>query len=135
MALSEVRREAGDYVFDVQAIFEAGPSDREDMNGALPYVQVEATIAWTLVSFNGNLDSARLYETQEMASTPPYSTQDPFFEGLPLEFDSRYGTGITGWRAFVLSQENDAEHGEYTVSYTHLRAHETLRYRVGRRRG
>ncbi len=113
VALSEVRREAGNYVFDVQAIFEAGSSDREDMNGALPYVQVEATVAWTLVSFNGNLDIARLYETQEMAWTPPYSTHEPFFEGLPLEFDSRHETGITGWRAFVLSQENEAEHGEY----------------------
>ena len=113
VAFSSVKRQGDEYVFEVQATFETGPADREDMNGAMPFAQVAATVSWTLIGFEGHLETATVTGEQPLSWTPPYSHHDPLFDALPLEIKSRYPKGIIGWRAFMLSQQNDENSGEY----------------------
>jgi len=113
VAFSTVERQGDEYVFEVQAIFETGPADREDMNEAMPFSQVAATVSWTLIGFEGHLQTATVTDDQPLSWTPPYSHHEPLFDSLPLGIESGYPAGIVGWRSFVLSQQNDDKAGEY----------------------
>lgn len=83
------------------------------MNEAMPFSQVAATVSWTLIGFEGHLETAKVTDEQSLSWTPPYSHHEPLFDSLPLAIESRYPAGIVGWRSFVLSQQNDKQDGEY----------------------
>jgi hypothetical protein len=68
------RASSGTIEFDVWVRFEPGPLDRPDMNAAVPFAVVGATLEWTLVGWeDGSLLPLRADGRAFYVSDPPYS--------------------------------------------------------------
>ncbi len=98
------------------------PTDRSAMDAAVPLARAGATVAWTLIGFDGTLAAGHAEGSADLPHDPPYSEQLPLEgEALPASWDADLEgvAGLPGIRAFDLSlvADGDPDEGEYLRSH------------------
>lgn len=116
-------RSGGQIQVPVEASVRWAPQDRDDMNGAIPYATTGVEVAYTLVAYNGSIESAELENEAEYpvenpdASIWSYTDQPPMEQPLSFAGDGR--EGFVGWTRFDLGANQT---GEWSEEGDYLRA-------------
>lgn len=95
------------------------PQDRDDMNAAIPFAQTHVALAFTLVGYNGELQTADLsggqtYAVDRSASLWVNTPQPPMTESVAFsDSENRSFVGWTGFDLMVNRTGDFSDTGDY----------------------